>query len=266
VLLDLRHLGAHKINERLPLIREVTIKFNNIDPIDQPIPVRPAAHYSMGGIHVNIDGASPVEGIWVAGEAACVSLHGANRLGTNSTAECLVWGKITGQNAARYTMAGKARPDVPIDRARAEENRMMHELFQKKGTESIYAIRQELRDIMDSHVGIYRTEEGLQAARQKVKELKQRFQHTSLKDKGMVYNTDLVSYLETENMLDLAEVIVESALARKESRGGHFRRDYPQRDDQNWLKHTLAYHTGQRPRLEYIPVSITTWKPVERKY
>lgn len=266
VLLDLRHLGAHKINERLPLIREVTIKFDNIDPIDQPIPVRPVAHYSMGGIHVNIDGAAPVEGIWVAGEAACVSLHGANRLGTNSTAECLVWGKITGENAAKYAMARKARPEVPVDKARAEENRIMHELFQRKGTESIYAIRQELRDIMDSNVGVYRTEEGLQAALEKVKELKERFQFTALEDKGYVYNTDLVSYLEMENMLDLSEVIVEGALVRKESRGGHARRDYPQRDDENWLKHTLAYHTPQGPRLEYIPVTLTTWKPVERKY
>ncbi len=263
---DLRHLGAHRINERLPLIREVAIKFNGIDPIDNPIPVRPVAHYSMGGIHVNTEGATPIEGIWVAGEAACVSVHGANRLGTNSTAECLVWGKITGAKAALFAMQSKGMPELPMELARAEENRVMHELFARSGSESLYQIRQELRDIMDNNVGVFRTEQGLQQALVKVRELKARYQHAGLQDKGTVYNTDLITALELENMLDLSLSIVEGALVRQESRGGHARRDFPNRDDQNWLKHTLAYYTPQGPKLDYIPVRITNWNPVERKY
>lgn len=266
VYCDLRHLGASRINERLPLIREVAIKFTGIDPISQPIPVRPVAHYSMGGIHVDNNGWAFTEGLWAAGEAACVSMHGANRLGTNSTAECLVWGKITGDRAAKYALSAKAYPDLPMEEVRAEENRVMHEIFQKSGSESLYDIRQELRDIMDSNAGVFRTREGLEAAAAKIEELKQRFEHTSLKDKGYIYNTDLVSYLEMDNMLTLSEVIVSGALTREESRGGHARRDFPERDDVNWLKHTLAYYQKEGPRLDYIPVRITTWKPVERKY
>lgn len=265
VLLDLRHLGADKINERLPLIREVAIKFNSIDPIIEPIPIRPAAHYSMGGIHVNIQGAAPAEGIWVAGEAACVSLHGANRLGSNSTAECLVWGKITGENAARFVQKQKAFPDIPFKKVQDEERRINHYL-EKEGTENLYQIRQSLREIMDANVGVFRTGEELEAALKKVRELKEQFKEIRLTDRGRIYNTDLVSALELENMLLLAETIVLGASARRESRGGHARRDFPERDDANWLKHTLAYYTPQGPRLEYLPVTITTWKPVERKY
>lgn len=265
VLLDLTHLGADKINERLPLIREVAIKFNDLDPIKEPIPVRPAAHYSMGGIHVDLLGATPVAGIWAAGEAACVSLHGANRLGSNSTAECLVWGRITGENAAKYAQQKKSFPDVPLKEAQEEEKRISA-FLEKGGTENLYAIRQALREVMDTKVGVFRREEGLKEALREVRELKEQFTRIRLADRGRVYNTDLVAALELENMLLLAEVIVLGALERKESRGGHARRDYPERDDENWLKHTLAYYTPAGPRLEYIPVKITTWKPVERKY
>ncbi len=266
VLLDLRHLGRGRINERLPLIREVAIKFAGMDPIEQPIPVRPVAHYSMGGIHVNKEGASPVKGIWAAGEVACISIHGGNRLGTNSTAECLAWGGITGKNAAEYAMREGQLPNLPAEEARAEEHRVMEELFTRKNTESLYQIRHKLRETMDTHVGVYRTGEGLKTALEQIRELKNRMIYCGLQDQSRVYNTDLVSYLEMENMLELAETIIAGALTREESRGGHARRDFPKRDDQNWLKHTLAFHMPSGPKLEYIPVNITRWEPTERKY
>jgi len=265
VHLDLRHLGADKINERLPLIREVAMRFDFIDPIFAPIPVRPAAHYTMGGIHTNLDGATPVEGIWVAGEAACVSLHGANRLGSNSTAECLVWGKITGDNAARYVSQRKSYIDPPGEATREAESSIFKR-FNSAGTENAYAIRNELHKTMDTKAGVFRAEPDLEDALRKIRELKQRLPHAKVADSGHIYNTDLINIFEIENLLELSEVVVAGALARKESRGAHARRDYKGRDDINWLKHTLAYRTPDGPRLEYIPVAITMWNPVERKY
>ena len=265
VELDLTHLGADRIKQRLPLIREVAIRFNGIDPIEKPLPVRPAAHYSMGGIHTDIDGKTPVEGIWAAGEAACVSLHGANRLGSNSTAECLVWGAITGRQAARHARSRKAPPDPPMEEAKEEFARLQR-LLDSRGSESLYEIRSRLRQVMDEKVGVFRDEAGLREALAEVRALKERFAHIKLDDRSWIYNTDLVSALELENMLDLAEVTVLGALERRESRGAHARRDYPKRDDERFLVHTLAYYTDKGPRLEYIPVRITTWKPVERTY
>ncbi len=265
VELDLSHLGADRIKERLPLIREVAIKFNGIDPIERPIPVRPAAHYSMGGIHTDLEGKTPVEGIWAAGEAACVSVHGANRLGSNSTAECLVWGAITGRAAARFAASRPPIPDPPLEEAREEQARLA-ELLQRKDGERLYGLRTRLRQLMDEKVGVFRDEAGLREALDEVRTLKQRFQRIKLDDSGWVYNTDLVSALELENLLDLAEVVVVGALARRESRGAHARRDYPARDDQRFLAHTLAYRSEDGPRLEYLPVRITSWQPVERKY
>ena len=266
VHVDLRHLGADRINERLPLIREVALKFNFIDAIYEPIPVRPAAHYTMGGIHTDIDGATPIEGIWAAGEAACESLHGANRLGANSTAECLVWGKITGREAAKHAAKQKTLPSLPKEARLKDEEARLFSRFKPDGKESSYAMRRELQGTMDSQVGVYRTGVELEAALNKVKELKQRVPDIRVTDRGRIYNTDLLSALEMDNVLDLAEVVVTGALARTESRGAHSRRDHTQRDDDNWLKHTLAYCTPTGPRLEYIPVTITMWQPVERKY
>jgi len=266
VHLDLRHLGADKINERLPLIREVAIKFAFIDPIDKPIPTRPAAHYFMGGIHTDIDGATPVEGIWAAGEAGCESLHGANRLGSNSTAECLVWGKITGEKAARYAMAQKSLAPAPQQKVQQEEKRLFEQIGRGDGSEDVYAIRLELQRMMDHNVGVYRNGPHLEEALKKVKELKKRMQHVKVKDDSQIYNTNLLGIAETINLIDLAEVIVAGGLARTESRGAHSRTDFPNRDDLNWTKHTLAYYTAAGPRLEYIPVTITMWQPVERKY
>ncbi len=266
VHVDLRHLGADKINERLPLIREVALKFNFIDSIFEPIPVRPAAHYTMGGVHTDINGATPVEGIWAAGEAGCESLHGANRLGSNSTAECLVWGKITGALAGKFAAKQKTFPSLPKEKVIKDEEMRVFGRFRADGKESSYAMRHELQAMMDSYVGVFRTGEGLQTALKRLGELKQRLPEMRVADRGRVYNTDLLSALEMDNILDLAETVVAGALARKESRGAHSRRDFTQRDDANWLKHTLAYYTPKGPRFEYSPVTITMWQPVERKY
>jgi succinate dehydrogenase / fumarate reductase flavoprotein subunit len=264
--LDLTHLGAERINKRLPLIREVCMKFLGIDPITQPIPIRPVAHYSMGGIEADIDGRTKVENVWAAGEVACHSMHGANRLGCNSTAECLVWGGITGSEIAKYLQSGPQTSEVPKAKSREEESRIFDGLLQLSGTESPAQIRRELRTLMDKHAGVYRTGESMKEGLDKIAQLKQRFRKITIQDKSRVYNTNLVQALETENMLDLAEVLLFAGLAREESRGAHARTDFPKRDDERFLAHSMVYYTGGKPRLEYKPVTITNWKPVERKY
>ncbi len=261
--LDLTHLGADKINERLPLIREVTNKHIGLDPIEKPIPIRPVAHYSMGGIHTDLQGRTPVENVWAAGEAMCISLHGANRLGTNSTAECLLWGRVTGAEAARYCLEAAHSPSP--EAAAEEEEKRLRALVESQGDENHHRIRAELRAAMDRHMGVFRTQEGMQSAVEKVSELKARYERVRISDKSWV-NTDLMNAIETGFMLDVAEVSASGGLARTESRGAHARRDYPERDDDNWLKHTMAFRTDDGPRLEYTPATITTWKPIERKY
>jgi len=266
IQLDLTHLGAERINKRLPLIREVCMKFLGLDPITEPIPIRPVAHYSMGGIEADIDGRTKVENIWAAGEVACHSMHGANRLGCNSTAECLVWGGITGKQIAGYLAGGAKLSAMPEAKAREEEKRIFDGLLQQKGTEKPALIRRELRALMDKHAGVYRTGESMSEGLAKLSGLKDRFGRISVEDKSRIYNSNLIQTLETANMLDLVEVLLTSGLAREESRGGHARTDFPKRDDDRFLVHTMAYHTGGKPRLEYKPVTITAWKPVERKY
>jgi succinate dehydrogenase / fumarate reductase, flavoprotein subunit len=266
IYLDLRHLGAKRINEQLPLIREVCIEFNDLDPIKEPIPCRPVAHYSMGGIETDIKGATRIKGIWAAGEAACVSLHGANRLGSNSTAECLVWGKITGAETGRYCSETKQAAPLPEAKVDAEHKRIFEGLMSKNGTENLYDIRRELRSCMDINVGVFRTGQELSHGLEKINSLRKRYVNINIGDKSSVYNTNLYNALETANLLDLAQVMVAGALARTESRGGHARRDFPERDDANWLKHTLAFFAEQGPKLDYKPVTITTWQPVERVY
>jgi succinate dehydrogenase / fumarate reductase flavoprotein subunit len=264
--LDLTHLGAKKINQALPLIREVCIKYRGIDPITEPIPIRPVAHYSMGGIEADISGATAMRGVWAAGEVAAHSLHGANRLGSNSTTECLVWGGITGEEIVKFIQAGNPLMKVSDDQVKAERKLIFEDLLQKKGTENLYDIKRELREAMDQHAGVYRTGEEMSAGLKKVKALKQRFEKIYIADKGSVYNTNLMNAMEIGNLVDLAEMLLTAAVVREESRGGHARYDFPNRDDEKWLKHTLVSYTKEGPKLSYKPVTITKWKPVERKY
>jgi succinate dehydrogenase / fumarate reductase flavoprotein subunit len=264
--LDLTHLGAEKINKRLPLIREVCMKFLGLDPIQTPIPIRPVAHYSMGGIEADIDGRTGIENIWAAGEVACHSLHGANRLGCNSTAECLAWGGITGSHIAKYLSTNPKLSDLPQAAPKEEEDRIFKGLLRNSGDENPYKIRRELREVMDKHAGVFRDEKSIQEGIGKIASLRERFKKVSVADKGRIYNSNLMNTLETSNLLELADVILAAALARRESRGGHSRTDFKARDDENHLKHTLVFRTGGKPRLEYKPVRITHWEPVERKY
>jgi len=266
VHLDLTHLGADRINSRLPLIREVCMKFLGLDPIKEPIPIRPVAHYSMGGIEVDINGATKAKGVWAAGEVACVSLHGANRLGCNSTSECIVWGGITGHEVVEHLKSDPAMPGVPEEKVQEERGRIYDGLMKREGTENGYVIRKELRALMDKHAGVFRTGELMSQGLTKVKELKKRFQKAPVEDKSTAYNSNLIHTLETENLLDLAEVMLTAGIAREESRGGHARTDFPTRDDEKWLKHTLATKGKDGPELNYKDVNITNWKPVERKY
>ncbi|MGC4001593.1 MAG: succinate dehydrogenase/fumarate reductase flavoprotein subunit [Anaeromyxobacter sp.] len=262
--LDLRHLGADRINQRLPLIREVCIKFLGVDPIEQPIPIRPVAHYSMGGVECDITGRTRLPNVWAAGEASCVSLHGANRLGSNSTGECLVFGAICGEQIAKALPAlGPAEASAPA--LAAAEDRIAAVLA-RTGDENLYKLRTELRTLMDKHVGVFRTGEGLSAALAGIRELRARVARAPVLDKSKVYNSNLIHAFELENLVDLCEVTVAGALARQESRGAHARRDFTTRDDDQWMKHTLAYRTEGGPRLEYKPVVADMWKPVERKY
>ncbi len=278
VLLDLRHLGEEKINERLPAVREIAIKHAGIDPVSEPIPVRPAAHYTMGGVHTDkyyrvltLDG-KWVKGLWAAGEVAAASVHGANRLGANSTAECLVSGRIAGRQAAQYVLKtkemGMPDPKPSEDSVRKEEKRVFDMLLKhESGDTTVYEIRSTLRETMDKYVYVFRDEEGLKKALRIITELREKMKRVYPSDKSRIYNTDWTTVLETQNMVDVAYVIVWSALQRTESRGAHYRIDYPYRDDKNWLKHTLAIITADgKVETSYIPVRITTWKPIERKY
>ena len=264
IALDLRHLGEAKINERLPLIRDVAIKLGGVDPVKELIPIRPAAHYSMGGIKTNIKTETPIAGLYAAGECSCISVHGANRLGTNSTADCLVFGAVAGEEAARHAQTATLH-EVPQEKLVSEEKRVA-ELFHREGPERISVIRDEMRRVMNEKAWIYRRGDQLESALKEIKELRKRFKNIKVEDKGKPFNTGFFNVLQLDFMLELAEVTVVSAIPRTESRGAHSRTDYPKRDDQNWLKHTLAYYTSDGPKLEYTPVTITKWQPVARTY
>jgi len=264
LLLDLRHLSGERIKERLAGIREITMKFSGLDPIDEPIPIRPVCHYMMGGIHTNIDGATEMQGLWAAGEAACVSINGANRLGANSTAECLVWGRCTGEFAAKYALEHGA-DELPIDMIKNEVKRIYDGIFRGVGQENPYQITKKLTDMMDDKAYVYRNEQGLAEAIKKVKELQTRaWKHVD--DKAKEYNTNFTNVMELDSMLRTCEVVLVGAYNRLESRGAHARIDYPKRDDTNFFKHTLAYYTGDGPKLAYHPVTMTKYKPEERHY
>lgn len=265
IALDLRHLGEAKITERLPLIRDVAVQLGGVDPVKEPIPVRPAAHYSMGGIKANINTETPITGLYAAGECSCLSLHGANRLGTNSTSECLVFGAVSGEHAAKYALKAGFH-EFPQEKPAAEEKRVFNQILGSEGTEKVATIRETMKHIMNEKAWIYRRGDQLETGLKEIRQLKQRFKNIKVEDKSRPFNTGMLNALQLDFMLDLAEVTMVCALPRAESRGAHSRTDYPNRDDQNWLKHTLAYCTKDGPRLEYAPVTVNRWPPVARTY
>lgn len=263
--LDLRHLGDEKIKEKLGGIREISIKFSGIDPSKEILDIRPVCHYMMGGIHTNIDGATELQGVWAAGEAACNSTHGSNRLGANSTSECIVWGKITGEMAVDYIEKGVPDTPFPHHLVTAEEKRIYDGIFRGNGDANPYEIKQELTDTMNEKSYVYRNEKDLVDGLKKLRQLKeQTWKHVD--DKAKEYNTNFVNVMELDSMFRTAEVVLVGAINRKESRGSHARTDYPKRDDTNFMHHTLAYYDPKEPIMKTHPVTITRYQPVERKY
>ena len=264
VHLELMHLGKERIESRLQEICDFCRSFAGIDPVTQPIPVLPAQHYMMGGVGTTIQGATNVPGLFAAGEAACVSIHGANRLGGNSLLETLVFGKQAGIAAAAYA-AGAPTPSVtPADVER--ETAGIRGMQARNDGEDPSGLRTELQATMDALVGIYRRPEDLAEALRRLRLLQQRYQKIRVVDRSPVYNINLTDALEVGHMLDLAEVIVVGAIARTESRGAHSRLDHPKRDDANWMRHTLAARGASGPSLSYAPVAFTRWEPKERVY
>ena len=267
--LDLRHLGEATIDSKLPMVRELAEKYMGLDPIHEPIPVRPGQHYMMGGVSTNTRGETNVPGLYAVGETACVTINGANRLGSNSLSECLVFGAWTGRAVAEFTKQRARYPSTTTAREalKAEEARVFDGLLgRERGKETLAGIRVEMQQLMDLDVGIFREEARLTEACEKLAKLRERFAHVGLADKDRVFNTELTAVLELDFMLDVAATIAHSARNRRESRGAHSRSDYPTRDDANYLKHTLALRTDGAPRIDYAPVTITKWQPVERKY
>jgi fumarate reductase flavoprotein subunit len=268
VNLDLRHLGEKTIQAKLPFVRELCLKYEHIDPVTQMIPVRPVVHYMMGGVQTDLNGATPLEGLYAAGEVACVSINGANRLGSNSLPELLVFGARAGRAAAAY-----AREQTPPGRhvlaqALDEQTRLQEQFLQKSGgREPIADLREEMQKTMEQCAGIYRVGESLARAAGKLQQLQDRFRDIRLDDRGHLFNTELITALELSFMLEVAETMAESAMQRTESRGAHQRTDYPTRNDEKFLAHSLAYRAADgRPRVEYAPVTITRWPPGERVY
>jgi fumarate reductase flavoprotein subunit len=267
VHLDLRHLGEEIINRKLPFVRELASKYVGIDPVYEPIPVRPVVHYMMGGVHTDKNGKTPVEGLYAAGETACVSINGANRLGSNSLTELLVFGTRAGRAAVQYAASQPASSQRLEALARDEQQRLDRRFLKKQGgREKIATIRQEMQKAMEDGCGIYRKEDDMKKTCQVLRQLRERFADIAIEDRGDVFNTQLTAALELDFMLDVAEAVAHSALNRKESRGSHTRTDFPKRDDANFLKHTLAHRTPDGPKIEYLPVTITRWQPEERKY
>jgi len=265
--LDLRHLGADVIMKKLPMVRELSEEYAGIDPIRELIPVRPGQHYIMGGVHTSLSGSTGLPGLFAAGEAACVSINGANRLGSNSLSECLVFGAEAGRSAAAYAMTQPAVGSNPVSAlAKAEETRIFDGLLKREGGERLADVRQEMQHSMEEEVGIYRTGEGLEKALARIRALRTRFEHVGVRDKDPFFNTELTATLELDFMLELAEVIANAALLRKESRGAHSRVEYPKRDDANFLHHSMAYRTATGPRFDKKAVTVTKWQPAARVY
>ena len=266
VHLDLRHLGEAKIDKKLPFVRELARSYVGLDPVWEPIPVRPVVHYMMGGIDTDVNGATEISGLYAAGECAAVSINGANRLGSNSLTECLVFGQRSGQAAVEFAggVETLAEPSL-LEQARAEEGRM-DALRTKAGGEKIAHLRRELNLTMESGCGVFREEDSMRATLDTVTQLKGRYADLGLQDGSNVFNTELVQALELGNMIDVAETVAVSAAQRKESRGAHTRTDYPIRNDAELLKHSVVRFSPSGPTLDYKPVTLTRWEPEERKY
>jgi len=267
VNLDLRHLGERLIETKLPMVRELCMQYERIDPVKQLIPVRPVVHYMMGGVHTDINGATPIEGLFAAGETACVTINGANRLGSNSLPECLVFGARAGKAAAEYASGAQQPPPVVMRQADDELRRIDQIRAAGRGTERIADIREAMQATMEDSAGIFRSGDSLSKGVDQLADLQQRLQRVQLSDETQVFNTELVAALELANMLDISETMLQSALQREESRGAHQRTDFTTRDDERFLNHALAYREEDGAvRIERLPVTITRWAPGERVY
>ena len=265
VLLDMRHLGAEKILERLHGTRELAMTFAGVDPIYEPIPVRPGAHYHMGGVATDVWGRTALEGLYAAGECACVSVHGANRLGGNALMETITYGKRSGAHAADWALS-HTTIEVPPS-LETDTDRELKDLLDRQDGERPWSIRNELAETMHENFGVFRREDQMRQQGEIVSALRERFDHVVVEDKGQVFNNDLTQALELGFLLELAQCMVVSGLARKESRGAHARPyDYPDRDDENYMRHTIVTWRDGAPKLEWKPVTMTKWQPMERTY
>ncbi len=266
--LDLTHLGEEKIMLRLPFVRELAKTYVGVDPVYEPIPIRPVVHYMMGGIDTDIDAATSIPGLYAAGEVACASLNGANRLGSNSLTECLVFGASAGRNALQFSKDSGASNEAALTaQAEAEQARIESLRGSTNGEEKISGLRRELNEAMELGCGVYRNNDTMSVCVEAVDAIKARAAHLKLEDSSKVFNTEVIAALELVAMLDVAETLVGSAVLRKESRGAHTCRDFPTRDDQNYLHHSVAYHQeGARPRIDKKEVALGHWEPEERKY
>ncbi len=267
VHLDLRHMGAKKIEAKIPFVRELCKKYQNLDPVTDLIPVRPVVHYMMGGVHTDINGATPLAGLYAAGECACVSINGANRLGSNSLPELLVFGARAGRAAAEYVSPQQNVNPSIMAQVHDEELRLERDLLNKRGRERLADLREEMQKTMEESAGIYRTGASLAQGQDRLHRLQERFKNVAIEDESRTFNTERTMVLELSFMLDVALSIISSALLREESRGAHQRTDFPKRDDIRFLAHSLASRQSDNScRVEYLPVTITRWPPGERVY
>jgi succinate dehydrogenase / fumarate reductase flavoprotein subunit len=273
VLLDLTHLEPAHIDEKLPDITEFARTYLGVEPYTEPVPVYPTAHYAMGGIPTNVNAevlrnnTAVVKGLYAAGECACVSVHGANRLGTNSLLDINVFGRRAGIAAAEYALGADFAPmPADADAGVASSVAKLRETVGSGARESVAALRKELQESMDRHVQVFRTAESLRQAAADVASVKERYASIAIHDRGQRFNTDLLEAIELGFLIDLSEVVIAGALAREESRGGHYREDFPTRDDEKFMRHTMAYATASGVKLDYKPVVITKYQPMERKY
>ncbi|MFQ5968376.1 MAG: fumarate reductase (quinol) flavoprotein subunit [Acidimicrobiia bacterium] len=266
VHLDLRHLGEELIDKKIPMVRELAVRYVGIDPVLEPIPVRTVVHYMMGGIHTDIEGATPLPGLFAAGECACVSINGANRLGSNSLPELLVFGKRAARAAVQHAHEHPSFDERALLAMESSEAERIRDLLEAPAGESTAKIHQELNEALEQGAGIFREESALRETSAVIAELKERFAKVGVTDRSRPFNMELISALELEAMLEVGETVAHSALARTESRGSHQRTDYPDRDDEHFLKHSLSHRTEGEPEISYLDVVITRWPPGERAY